>query len=377
MKMKFYKKKESHLFKKKNVNKNGVINQYLKTMRQKLFYLILIFSGIMVALLPSCKEDETRPTFPLSAEIFHSVAGKQVAFTALTHSAVSWNWEFGDGNTSTEKDPVHVYEAGGYYVATLTATDESGSTVTKEVNLAIELTPYALLTGDHTADGYDGKTWKLTSSHTAAGDFLANADVGFTVVEGTPKPLPDGIFSTEFGMGAVYDDTYTFYYDGKYVHDIKADGGAFSGFVHQYAAIAGGDEATMFGNLVKPTVAEIQHYLGLGLSLGDIIGELYGLCIAKYTPEPGATFTFTENENFTVSSVYAPPTYSITFNNVMTLDFSGTEFIGFRDFQRKVVVNSISDSRMQLIMFMAAGTDPAQIIGINTHALVLSFDAVN
>src|SRR5690606_8630855 len=111
-------------------------------------------------------------------EVFHSVDGKQVAFTALTHSAESWSWDFGDGNTSTEKAPVHVYEEGGYYVATLTAKDGSGNTATKEVKLAIELTPYALLTGDHTADGYQGKTWKLSSDHEPLGDYFATADPG-------------------------------------------------------------------------------------------------------------------------------------------------------------------------------------------------------
>ncbi|WP_423127055.1 PKD domain-containing protein [Gaoshiqia sp. Z1-71] len=338
------------------------------------FTFFVLMTGIV--LFQSCTEDNDRPTWPLSALIFHSVQDKQVAFTALTHSAVSWSWDFGDETTSTEKDPVHVYEEGGYYLVSLTAKDQDGNSVTKSVTVAVALTPYAMLTGDHTAQGYQGKTWKLTGDHPTGGDYFANANANFTTVSGTPRPLPAGIFSTEFGMGAIYDDTYTFYYDGKYVHDVKADGGAFSGFVYQFAAVAGGNAATMLGNLVKPTAAEIQSYLGLGMSLGDIIEEFYGLCIAKYTPQTGATFTFTENENFTVSSVYAPPTYSITFNNVMTLDFSGTEFIGFRDFQRKVIIKSISDSRMQLIMFMAAGADPAQIIGINTHALILSFEAV-
>ena len=71
-----------------------------------------------------------------------------------------WRW-----NVSTEKDPVHVYEEGGYFIATLTATDGSGNAVTKEVKLTLDLTPYSLLTGDHTADDYDGKTWKFTADH--------------------------------------------------------------------------------------------------------------------------------------------------------------------------------------------------------------------
>ncbi|MFV0266377.1 PKD domain-containing protein [Maribellus luteus] len=307
---------------------------------------------IGIILLPSCSDDDERPVFPLSAAIFHSIDGKQVAFTALTHSASSWQWDFGNGETSTEQNPVYVYPEGGYYIATLTAKDKDGNTVTDQVKLAVALPPYALLTGDFTAEGYNGKTWKLTSSHNAAGDYLANADAELTVVSGTPRPLPDGIFNTEFKMGDIYKDEFTFHYDGSYSHDVKEDQASFSGIVY-----------------------EIVNTGGAGIVNAN--GQDYGLCIAKYTPQNGATFTFNDNEDLTVSSVYGPPTYSITFNNVMTLDFSGTEFIGFRDFQRKVILKSISNSRMQLVMFMAAGSDPAQIIGINTHALVLSFDAIN
>ncbi|HPE76236.1 MAG TPA: PKD domain-containing protein [Draconibacterium sp.] len=321
-------------------------------MKNKFFFRELTIFLLAVFLVASCTDEIDRPVFPVSATIFHSVKDKQVAFTALTHSAVSWQWDFGDGKTSTEQNPVYVYPEGGYYIATLTAKDANGNIATDEVKLAIALTPYALLTGDHTREGYNGKKWKLSSSHVSGGDYLANADAGLTVVDGTPKPLPDGIFSTEFGMGDVYKDEFTFYYNGDYKHDVKEDGGSFGGLVY-----------------------EMVNTGGSGIVNAN--GKDYGLCIAKYTPQPDATFTFNESENFTVSSVYAPPSYSVTFNNVMTLDFSGTEFIGFRDFQRKVILNKITDSRMQIIMFMAAGTNPAQIIGVNTNALILSFDAVN
>ena len=52
----------------------------------------------------------------------------------------------GDGNTSTEKDPVHIYESGGVYTITLTASNSIGSAeATTQVSL--DLTPYELLTG--------------------------------------------------------------------------------------------------------------------------------------------------------------------------------------------------------------------------------------
>lgn len=316
----------------------------MKRTLQLLFFIIL--AGTMWT-LSSCSKEEARPTFPLAAEIFHSVQGKQVAFTALTHSAVNWSWDFGDGTISSEPNPVHVYEEGGYYVATLTAKDGSGNEVTKEVNLAIELTPYALLTGDHTADDYAGKTWKLTADHSTGGDYFATADPAFTVVEDTPQPLPTGIFDLQFGMGDIYKDTYTFFYDGTYVHDVKEDGGSFSGYA--YEMVTNGGDGIINEN-----------------------GKAYGLCIAEYTPEAGATFTFTEGADIKVPSVYGPGG-ELTLNDVNTLDFSGTEFIGFRDFQRKVILRSISDTKMQLIMFMAASPDH---LPMNTHALILSFEAV-
>ena len=66
----------------------------------------------------------------------------------------------------------------------------------------------------------------------------------------------------------------------------------------------------------------------------------------------------------------------ITYKGVSTLDFSGTEFVGFRDFQRKVIINKISDTSMQLVMFMAASPDYLQPVAFNTHALILSFEVV-
>lgn len=304
--------------------------------------------ALIFTLVSSCDDDNDNLTFPFHAEIYNTIKGKQVAFQGLTHSATSWSWDFGDGKTSTEQNPVHVYEAGGYYVAKFTAKDSKGETITKSVNLAVDLRPYDYLVGDHTAAGYAGKKWRLTKSHGAGGDYLANANATFT--SATPyNPIPDGIFATStFNMGAIYDDTYTFFYDGSYVHDVKADGGAFGGLVYQLTK-GGGAANVLVGNAT------------------------YGLCIAKYTPETNAKFTFVESEDFNVSSVYS--TSGLSFKAAKTLDFSGTEFIGFRDFQRKVVMRSISNNRMQLVMFMAAGTTAATS-GINTNALILSFEAV-
>ena len=311
-------------------------------MKKTLHLFGFAFIVIAIFTLSSCTKEVIRKTFPLSAEIFNSTVDKQVAFTALTHSAVSWSWDFGDGKTSTEQNPVHVYDDGGYYIATLTAMDAIGNSATSEVKLVISLTPFALLTGDHTADGYNGKTWKLSANH-SANDRFAYADADFSVVE----PLTTGILDLALGMGEVYDDEFTFHYDGSYSHDVKDDDAAFGGYVYQLLLNGGAD-------IVNANGAE------------------YGLCTATYSPEAGATFTYVENEDFDVPSIFGPAGI-ITYSSVSTFDFSGTEFVGFRDYLRKVIVQEITNNSMRLVMFMAA--DPGSFPK-NSHALILTFEVV-
>jgi hypothetical protein len=316
-------------------------------MKNKIFFRELTFLLFGIILVVSCTDEIERPVFPISATISHSIKDKQVAFTALTHSAVSWSWTFGDGQTSTEQNPVHVYTKGGYYQAILTATDGSGNKAADTLNLALNLSAINYLTGNPNAPGYKGKTWRMATNHTTNTDFLGNCDAALTTAAGTPKPLPNGIFG-QLGFPDAYKDEFTFFNDGKYVHNnAKSSGSSFSALLNQMV-INGGKDIT------------------------NVAGKAYGMCLAKYTPETGAKFTFVEKEDLTVSSVYGAGG-KLTFKDVSTLDFTGTEFVGFRDVQRKIIVNKINDTSMQLIMFMAA-SDKA--IGINTHVLVLSMEVV-
>ena len=44
---------------------------------------------------------------------------------------VSWEWDFGDGGTSTDPNPQHTYAERGHYQVTLTVTDDDGATDTR------------------------------------------------------------------------------------------------------------------------------------------------------------------------------------------------------------------------------------------------------
>jgi serine protease len=50
----------------------------------------------------------------------------EVMFTDQSTNADSWSWDFGDGSTSTEKDPVHIFEPGKNFTVILTVRSGHG-----------------------------------------------------------------------------------------------------------------------------------------------------------------------------------------------------------------------------------------------------------
>ncbi len=62
------------------------------------------------------------------AEFIYEAEELKVNFKVMASNAMEYHWDFGDGNTSTEENPEHTYEAEGEYPVTLTVTGEEGST---------------------------------------------------------------------------------------------------------------------------------------------------------------------------------------------------------------------------------------------------------
>jgi PKD repeat protein len=54
-----------------------------------------------------------------------------------TGAALTYSWDFGDGNTGTGDQPTHLYGAGGSYAVVLTATDSCGQSVTATDTLLV------------------------------------------------------------------------------------------------------------------------------------------------------------------------------------------------------------------------------------------------
>jgi len=79
--------------------------------------------------------------------------GGSVAFTNLSTGTISsYAWSFGDGGSSTESSPAHVYASAGQYTISLTTTGEGGSdTETKSNYITVSAAPTANFTASPTS----------------------------------------------------------------------------------------------------------------------------------------------------------------------------------------------------------------------------------
>lgn len=95
--------------------------------------IIFAFVAVVAMLATSCKDKVEAPKARFSAD----VDGLKVTFTNMTKQEATFVWEFGDGQTSTEKSPVHEYAAIGTYTVTLTAENAGGkNSYSEEIVLA-------------------------------------------------------------------------------------------------------------------------------------------------------------------------------------------------------------------------------------------------
>jgi PKD repeat protein len=78
------------------------------------------------------------PVSNFSSNVSRGFVPFSIQFTDLSEYATVWNWEFGDGNNSTEQNPVHTYSAPGSYTVTLAASNENGTNTTFSTMTALQ-----------------------------------------------------------------------------------------------------------------------------------------------------------------------------------------------------------------------------------------------
>lgn len=85
----------------------------------------------LVFLFQGCAPD---PVADFEYNCDDNTAPASVSFTNLSTDAEEYDWDFGDGSSSTESSPTHVYNDGGNFIITLRAIGKGGeSTISKSI----------------------------------------------------------------------------------------------------------------------------------------------------------------------------------------------------------------------------------------------------
>ncbi|MFX1377183.1 MAG: PKD domain-containing protein [Promethearchaeota archaeon] len=111
---------------------------------------------------------DLQPVAEFEADQTFIFEGEFVSFTFIGsegNGPTSFAWDFGDGETSTLRDPAHVYVTAGTYTVTLTVTDSDGDSDTETkvdfIIVVVDLQPVAEFEADQTTI-YEGESVAFT-----------------------------------------------------------------------------------------------------------------------------------------------------------------------------------------------------------------------
>lgn len=110
------------------------------------YFAAILAAGIMLA---SCGDDNGKNDGPNLTAYFSTdktsyFVGDEVKFTDQTtggSSPYTYAWDFGNQQTSTEKNPTMIYSTNGSFKVRLTVTDAKGKTALAEKNVAVDVAP--------------------------------------------------------------------------------------------------------------------------------------------------------------------------------------------------------------------------------------------
>jgi len=119
---------------------------------------------------------------------YGGIVNQAVQFTGSAFSGeppYSYEWDFGDGGSSTVQSPTHVYSSVGTYDVTLTVTDDDGKTDTDETTATISI-------GNPDLACAGSLSWKTKSQGTVTGSFtVSNVGDAGTNLDWEVDSFPD------------------------------------------------------------------------------------------------------------------------------------------------------------------------------------------
>ncbi len=198
---------------------------------------------------------------------YYGVVGEPVQFNPEVSGGdppYSYLWTFGDGGTSTEKDPAHTYTSTGTYTAEITVTDDSGTTESDTATVTISYDDLTVtFDGDDTGTEHHDVTFEgdVTGGSENYLMYLYFGDGTHTVISESELPFSEthvyvepGEYTAEFWVKDLQNSyeiskyhTVTIYNDPDYDLSVDLSGPSGEGSVdvsYEFTATISGSDRT-------------------------------------------------------------------------------------------------------------------------------------
>jgi len=175
--------------------------------------------------------------------------------TSSPDEIVSFSWDFGDENTSSEENPSHAYRDNSTYTVTLTVATAGGSTDTVSHDVTVNnVSPIVEAGSDQTADkGYEVV---CDSSFTDQGWL----DTHTATINWGDETVDTGSVSEEMGSGTVSGShAYTDYGVYTVTMQVTDDDGASNSDTFKVTALPAAFKYALFGNRGKLAIGERRN----------------------------------------------------------------------------------------------------------------------
>jgi len=239
-----------------------------------------------------------------------------VSFTDLSVSydgITSWNWSFGDGETSTEQNPTHTYASAGLYTVSLKVSEEDGNNDTKTKF------PYIIVD-----DNMPNANFTYSPSNPLEGDqvtFDASSSTGYD------EPLS---YSWDFGddaFGEGVSPAHAYAQDGNYLVTLTVtDADESTDSISQTITVA--DTALVVNFSANATSGPEP----LTVSFTDLSTSYDGITSWTWNFEDGETST---EQN---------PTHMYAADGTYTVSLTVIEADGNNDIETKASYITVTDS---------------------------------
>ncbi len=259
---------------------------------------ICVFFLIAGLLLNGCKKDKKSDPVPTTPPISSPAydfsfpgqkyyIGDSVRFSSTAPAGTPLLWNFGDGDTSTDFTPVHVYYSYGQHYITLMANNDNNQVVRKSIDIDQYAIQYA-----YDLPFYPGKSISFTSTVPPGSTYLWNFGDSTTSTEASPAHsyTHGGMFKVSLVFNntpskILYDSVYISLYPSK----SNLIAGSKSWHHNYYGYFANG--STMIYNTYADTSFTINRIDDFTLSVGSET--------LKYNRSDDSSFYYTGN--YTIS----------------------------------------------------------------------------